>query len=60
MFKLLSIACTALAFAVPAAAQEAYSSRPIRIVVPYPPAAPPTTWRAPSANACRRRWASRW
>ena len=36
MLKLLSIACAALAFAVPAAAQEAYPSRPIRIVVPYP------------------------
>jgi len=36
MIKLLSIACAALAFAVPVAAQESYPSRPIRIVVPYP------------------------
>jgi tripartite-type tricarboxylate transporter receptor subunit TctC len=35
MIKMLTAACAAIAFALPATAQEPYPSRPIRIVVPY-------------------------
>lgn len=35
MMKLLFAACTTLCAVAPAAAQEAYPSRPVRIVVPY-------------------------
>ena len=35
MLKLLSAACAALALALPALAQDAYPSKPIRLVVPY-------------------------
>lgn len=35
MLKLLATACAVLSIALPAAAQEAYPTRPIRVVVPY-------------------------
>lgn len=35
MLKLLSAACAALSLALPAIAQDAYPSKPIRLVVPY-------------------------
>jgi tripartite-type tricarboxylate transporter receptor subunit TctC len=39
----LALLCSVLAF--PAAAQSDYPNRPIKWIVPYPPAAPPTCWR---------------
>jgi len=39
-------ACTLLAAATPAFAQKDFPSKPIMMVVTYPPGAPPTRWPA--------------
>jgi hypothetical protein len=51
----LAALCTALAAIVPAAHAQDYPSRPIRMIVPFPPGAARTSPRACS----RRRWATR-
>ena len=51
-----AIVCGALLLGMGSAAlaQAPYPSKPIRVVVPYPPGAPPTSWRAQSRNASRK------
>ena len=41
-------------------AADAWPSKPITLIVPSPPAAPPTSWRASSARSSRERCTSRW
>ena len=36
------------------AAAQNYPTRPITMIVPFPPAAPPTRWRAFWRNRCDR------
>ena len=40
--------------ALPAWAADTYPSRAVRLVVPYPPGAVPTSWRAPSPSPWHR------
>ena len=42
----LLLATATLTAAAPASAADAYPSRPVTLVVPFPPAARPTRWRA--------------
>ncbi len=59
--SLLAALCvTSGAAALPAAAADAYPSRPIRLIVAYPTGGISDTVRAHSASGCRRRWAPRW
>jgi hypothetical protein len=44
---------------LPVAAQD-FPNKPIRLIVPFPPAAPMTSSRAWSASACRKSSSSRW
>jgi len=43
-----------------AGAEAVYPSKPIRVIVPSRPAAPPTSLPAPSPTRWARAWASRW
>ena len=69
---LLGAALYALAAALPAAAQSAFPAKPVTLIVPFLPAAPPTatcaswrrthpsTWASPSSWKTGRAPAARW
>ncbi len=48
------------AFCLPRAAQEAWPTRPLTLVVPYPPAMPPTSAAASCSNHSRPKSGSGW
>ena len=59
MRAVLRIAAILFAFAVPAYAQD-FPTKPIKLIVPFPPAGPTTSSRAWSARRCRNCSGSRW
>jgi hypothetical protein len=51
------VACAAMIVALSSDAQAQYPSRPVRLLIPFPPGGPPTPLCGSSCRRFRRPWA---
>ena len=58
--KYFSLLLASWLLAAAALAQETFPNRPLQMLVPFPPAAPWTSWAANSRKNCKTSWANRW